>query len=63
MMTTIGCGLIWFVIVLTFAGAWYPPLLWGVPVLLILFLGFQVLRWAIPPEGKSKESRSSSIAP
>lgn len=42
-MTLIGCGMLWFIILLLVLAAWQPWLLWLILPALVMFLGLQLL--------------------
>jgi predicted dehydrogenase len=52
-MTLIGCGVLWASLFLLILSHWVPWLGWAIGPVLVIFLGLQVLRWAIPGK-KSK---------
>jgi predicted dehydrogenase len=47
-MTLVGCGVLWVVLLLAILTAWLPWLRWAVVPLLVVFLGLQLLRYALP---------------
>jgi predicted dehydrogenase len=47
-MTLVGCGLLWFSLLLLLLSAWVSWLKWAIVPLLIGFLGLQLLRWIVP---------------
>jgi predicted dehydrogenase len=47
-MTLVGCGVLWFVLLLVILTAWQPWLRWAVVPLLVVFLGLQLLRYVLP---------------
>jgi predicted dehydrogenase len=47
-MTMVGCGLFWVILVLLILSRWFPWLGIVIVLILILFLGLQVLRWLVP---------------
>lgn len=47
-MTLVGCGLLWAVLLLLILSRWLPWLGYVVLPVLVVFLGFQLLRWIIP---------------
>jgi predicted dehydrogenase len=47
-MTLVGCGVLWAVLLLVVLTAWIPWLRWAVVPLLVVFLGLQLLRYALP---------------
>ena len=47
-MTLVGCGVLWVVLLLAILTAWLPWLRWTVVPLLVVFLGLQLLRYALP---------------
>ena len=52
-MTLVGCGLLWAIILLVILAnflppQWWRPLGWGIGVLLVVFLGSQLLRYLLP---------------
>jgi predicted dehydrogenase len=47
-MTLLGCGLVWVILLLLFLSRWVPAAGWMVVPLLVLFLGLQFLRYALP---------------
>jgi predicted dehydrogenase len=51
-MTLVGCGLLWLILVVVVLSRWEPRLGWIIIPILVLFLGLQLLRWAIPREGR-----------
>jgi predicted dehydrogenase len=54
-MTLAGCGLLWVVLLLLIVSRWVPPAGWLiVPLLLVLFMGVQLLRYLIPQEQSKK---------
>jgi hypothetical protein len=48
-MTMLGCGLIWFTLVLLIVSAWVPWMGWLIVPVLVFFLLMQLLRWIVPP--------------
>jgi predicted dehydrogenase len=47
-MTLVGCGLLWFSLLLLLLSAWVSWLKWAIVPLLVGFLGLQLLRWIVP---------------
>jgi hypothetical protein len=47
-MTLVGCGVLWACLLLLVFSHWVPWLGWAIAPVLIVFLGLQTLRWAIP---------------
>jgi predicted dehydrogenase len=47
-MTLVGCGVLWGVLLVVILSAWLPWLRWVVVPLLVIFLGLQFLRYALP---------------
>jgi predicted dehydrogenase len=47
-MTLVGCGLLWFSVVLLIMAVWWPMLGWFIAPVFGVFLLLQVFRWAIP---------------
>jgi hypothetical protein len=47
-MTLVGCGLLWFSLLLLLLSAWVSWLKWAIVPLLIGFLALQLLRWILP---------------
>jgi predicted dehydrogenase len=47
-MTLVGCGVLWAVLLLVILTAWVPWLRWAIVPLLVVFLGMQLLRYALP---------------
>ncbi len=47
-MTLVGCAILWAMILLVILSRWVRWLGWGIPPLLLLFLGMQLFRWIIP---------------
>lgn len=60
-MTLVGCSLLWGSLVLLILSRWFPWLGWLILPVFALFLGLQLLRWAVPPKapaaGKQSEPR------
>ena len=48
-MTLVGCGLLWFSVVLLILAVWWPTLGWFIAPVFGVFLLLQVFRWVIPP--------------
>jgi predicted dehydrogenase len=51
-MTMVGCGLFWVILVLLILARWFPWLGFVIVLVLIFFLGLQVLRWLVPSAEK-----------
>jgi hypothetical protein len=51
-MTLVGCGMLWAVLLLLIASRWLPWMGWLILPLLVAFIALQLLRYAIPDEGK-----------
>lgn len=49
-MTLVGCALLWLILLLAILSRWVPWLGWLVVPALVIFLGMQVLRWAVPKQ-------------
>ena len=47
-MTLVGCGLLWAMLLILGASYWLPAIRWLIVVLLVIFLGLQLLRYIIP---------------
>jgi predicted dehydrogenase len=47
-MTLVGCAVLWVILLLVILTAWQPWLRWFIVPLLVVFLGLQLLRYAIP---------------
>jgi hypothetical protein len=47
-MTLVGCALLWVVLLLVVLTAWVPWLRWVIMPLIVVFLGLQLLRYALP---------------
>jgi predicted dehydrogenase len=47
-MTLVGCGVLWLVLLLAILTAWFPLARWAIVPLLVVFLGLQLLRYALP---------------
>jgi predicted dehydrogenase len=47
-MTLVGCAMLWGLLLLLVLGNWFRPALWAIPLLLVVFLGLQFLRWFLP---------------
>jgi predicted dehydrogenase len=47
-MTLVGCGVLWACLLLLVLSSWVPWLGWAIGPVLVVFLGLQLLRWAIP---------------
>jgi predicted dehydrogenase len=47
-MTLVGCGLLWFSVVLLILAMWWPTLGWFIAPVFGVFLLLQIFRWAIP---------------
>jgi predicted dehydrogenase len=61
-MTLVGCAMLWGLLVLLILGNWYRQALWAIPLLLIAFLGMQLLRWFLPPPRPGEERSESDDA-
>jgi len=57
MMTLIGCGMLWVMVLLVVLANWLPNLKLIVIPLLVLFLILQILRWFVPRKPKAKSVR------
>jgi hypothetical protein len=51
-MTLVGCGVLWFILIVVILARWEPQLGWVIIPLLVLFLGMQLFRWVIPKSAK-----------
>jgi predicted dehydrogenase len=51
-MTLVGCGLLWFILIVVILSYWVPKLGWVIIPLLITFLGMQLFRWILPKADK-----------
>jgi hypothetical protein len=61
-MTMVGCGLIWFTLVLLILSAWVPWVGWLIVPVLVFFLLLQFLRWIVPPApGGTSEASNTQI--
>ena len=61
-MTMVGCGLIWFTLVLLIVSAWVPWMGWLIVPVLVFFLLMQLLRWIVPPApGATAQPRTTEI--
>lgn len=47
-MTLLGCGMLWMLLLVLIAAAFYPPLFWISVPILFGFLALQLLRWVVP---------------
>jgi predicted dehydrogenase len=62
-MTLVGCGLIWAVLLLLVGAIWVPPLRWLIPVLIVAFLGLQLLRYVLPKQPPPADAREAGRTP
>jgi len=47
-MTLVGCAILWVILLFAILSRWVPWLGWLVVPVLVIFLGMQLLRWAVP---------------
>jgi predicted dehydrogenase len=52
-MTLVGCGLLWFILIVAILSRWEPRLGWVIIPVLVLFLFLQLFRWILPKSGKN----------
>jgi predicted dehydrogenase len=57
-MTLVGCAMLWIVLLLLIAARWAPWVGWLILPLLVVFIGMQLLRWAIPSGQVEKTEKS-----
>jgi hypothetical protein len=62
-MTMVGCGLIWFTLILLIVSAWVPWMGWLIVPVLVFFLLMQLLRWIVPPAPTSAAPSTEIQAP
>jgi predicted dehydrogenase len=62
-MTALGCGMLWVVLLLLFIAPWAPQVLYVIVSLLLLFLVLQLLRWVLPAEAARRDASAPSPAP
>ena len=53
-MTLVGCGMVWIVLILLILSRWVPVVGWLIVPLLAVFLGLQLLRYAVPAAEEKK---------
>jgi predicted dehydrogenase len=56
-MTLVGCALLWMLVAALILAKWFPALLWILLPMLVIFLGLQLFRWALPRKGPKDESQ------
>jgi hypothetical protein len=59
-MTLVGCSLLWGSLVLLILSRWVPWLGWAILPVFALFLGLQVLRWAVPPRPEQEKPQEAA---
>ena len=57
-MTLVGCGLLWVVLLLLIASRWAPWVGWLILPLLLVFIGMQMLRYAIPKKMNHRDTET-----
>jgi predicted dehydrogenase len=55
-MTLVGCTLLWMLVAALILAKWFPALLWILLPMLVIFLGLQLFRWALPRRGQKDHS-------
>ena len=59
-MTLVGCGVVWIVILLLILSRWVPMVGWLIVPLLVVFLGLQLLRYAMPAKKRRLPRRRTT---